>query len=193
MERLSKWLEKRGKDAEEKALDYLNNRGFYCKNTKLGAREQIKEIEKSNSRDLYFKDCERKLKNNIRQKISSDKHPNMKQSTFRISESSHEILKTIAQHHSLTIGQTLERLIQQEKDRILNSAQSSNYGQHPYANYGNGYGYPAHGFGYSQPLDGQRYSSSNIGHILKILEGVKNTPYIESNQHYGGGSKDSLL
>lgn len=119
MEALSRWLEKKDIAAEEMALDYLNKKGFFGKSKKLSAIDQIREIEKENARDLYFKDCERKLKNNIRQNISKNKNPDFKPCTFKLSSKSRHLLEKIKNHYGITAGQVLEMLIHNEDAKLL--------------------------------------------------------------------------
>ncbi|MEL7968580.1 hypothetical protein AAG587_19610 [Vreelandella neptunia] len=125
METLSKWLENKGPVAEEKALDYLNKKGLFSKNKNLGIKEQIIEIEKANARDLYFKDCERKLKNNIRQIASNGKNTNIRAYTFKISNDSRDLLEKMKNHYGFTVGQMLEKLIYDEDKRL------SSFTNHP--------------------------------------------------------------
>jgi len=114
MELLSSWLSNHGLEAHKKALDYLNNKGFFAKNSKNSDLDQIREIEKRNSRELYFKDCTRKLKNNIRQQKSLEKQPMVKQHTFRISTQAHDAIKSIAENQSMSKSAVLERMIMKE-------------------------------------------------------------------------------
>lgn len=118
METLSRWLERKGAGSEEKALDYLNKKGLFGKNNKLSAIDQIKEIEKTYARDLYFQDCERKLKNNIRQDFSKSKNPNSKPYTFKLSNNSRHLLERIKTHYGITTSQALEMLIYNEDARL---------------------------------------------------------------------------
>ncbi|MGJ7462332.1 hypothetical protein ACR80S_14635 [Halomonas sp. MA07-2] len=119
METLSRWLEKKGVEAEEKALDYLNKKGLFGKNKKLRAIDQIREIEKEYARDLFFKNCERKLKNNIRQNFSKNKNPDSKPCTFKLSNNSRQLLEKIRNHYGITASQALEMLICNEDAKLL--------------------------------------------------------------------------
>ncbi|WP_280566809.1 hypothetical protein [Chromohalobacter sp. 296-RDG] len=194
MELLSKWLEKRGREAEEKALDYLNNKGFYCKNTNLEAREQVQEIEKSNARDLYFKDCERKLKNNLRQKMSSDKQPNMKQSTFKISNEGHAILKNLSQYYGLTVGNTLELLIRKEHHSLITQANNtSTLSHYPNTNYTNEYKHPTYTLPNGQQAPYLRRNVWDDDNFHEKMNELKNLAPNKVTQQHQSGPKGGLL
>ncbi|MBD3896963.1 hypothetical protein IEI94_13990 [Halomonas sp. ML-15] len=126
---LSRWLEGYPSEAEGKALDYLNGKGFYCSNSNLSAKKQIEEIEKKNSQSLHFKDSVRKLKNNLRQHKSTLKTPYIKSRTFKLSDRSHEALKAIAKSRNVAISNVLEKIIEEEAQRegLLQNVNYYNY------------------------------------------------------------------
>ncbi|MCB8890569.1 hypothetical protein [Vreelandella malpeensis] len=197
METLSKWLEKKDVAAEEMALDYLNKKGFFGKNKKLSAIEQIREIERENARDLYFKDCERKLKNNIRQNVSKNKNPDLKPCTFKLPSSSRNLLEKIKNHYGITASQTLEMLIHNENLRLLGAMNH----HAPNVNASQSYALPiqhnySHDFGkksVTTPLSEAEFNEYTM-HSLELLKSLNiNTSNMHSYSKINGQEDEGWL
>lgn len=190
METLSRWLEKKDVAAEEMALDYLNKKGFFGKNKKLSAIDQIRDIERDNARDLYFKDCERKLKNNIRQNVSKNKNPDLKPCTFKLSSNSRNLLEKIKIHYGITASQTLEMLIHNENLGLFSAMNH----HAPNINASQNYGLPMqhnHGHGFvNRSVTAPQNEAEFKEQVMHALEVVKNLRVNENKMHPNSGISD---
>lgn len=193
MKSLCKWLQQQPREAESKALDYLNSKGFYCNNKKLSIAEQIEHIESRNARDLHFIDCVRKLKNNIRQQKSAMRTPGIKPRTFKISNSSYEALKAMAEIQNATIHSVLETIISNESAKYGIRGSFTGYAQ----NDSPGYDHSVDSISYNYPTESPHYFSahysvpqSNIGEVLAgYLEGKYPTSHNGNTEFTSLGPK----